>query len=241
MPIYTTRPPVARIHGKLTSSNSTAAVVVTDSPTTAPTMRRHCETVKQPSAVQTATRVRIGANAKAYHALSHNDALAWRIAAEHINRTNSLGAQYTFTGISLFQQVNYYRQLAGYAISPTPPADFSLPQPIASIYFLTYEFTELHLRARQAGNGSNAIGLLRCTPSSTNQARIPTRSELRIITTDPSTSMYSSGGPDYEWFLPIQTVRITPNEYLRFEITMMTIDFLPRPAQMFPLMQIVPL
>lgn len=241
MAIATLRPPFSRISGKITSAGTAAALIVSTSITTACTIRQHCETVKPATAAQRACRTKTGLSAKAFHNLTKAQADAWRAAAAEINRLNALGTRYTFTGINLFQQVNFLRQLNDEAITVTPPSLNNLPTPATGFQSTNYTAgTNTLTIIVNSGSSVNysSRALLRITSSSANQARLHLPNECRIPTTDTSLSFAWNVNHKFSFTIHPDTVNMAINQYAGVQITIMSADYLPREPWFTPLLKI---
>jgi hypothetical protein len=240
MPIYTTRIPVARVSGKLTSSGTPEAIIVTSPPRQAPAMRRHCLKTKPPTTAQALTRNYIGQSAKAFHALDQADADAWRAAADTLSRTNALGARYWLGGINLFQQVNYYRQLNGLTITETPPALTNIPPPPSVTYLVSGAPPQFYCFAECQSAVDGCFVLFRITTSSSNQARQRQKHEARIPTANPQDAFATfTAGIASLLFTPTE-ITLTAGQYVGLSSTLLSPFYVPRAPIWEPLKFITP-
>lgn len=238
MAIATLKHPIDRLAGKLTNAGTTEAIIATSSVLSTCTLRRHSTTVKPPTTTQRLIRTKIGAAAQAYKALTTATAAAWRTAALEINRRNSLGTPYTFTGINLFQQVNLFRQLDGLAITSTVP-NIAYHMPLAtSIYSIDYTAPIFRLVVLLSQNGNGCHALLRLSNSTPTQARQIPRSELKIPGTSTTHWLVTITSSSVGWLAVPNTVSLTTNEWCALEVLILSPDYLPAHPWFVPLVQI---
>jgi hypothetical protein len=175
-----------------------------------------------------------GASAKAYAALDAPTALAWRTLAAQMTRTNSVGYTYRLTGIALWNQVQHYRLSCGETILATPPPLAELPGPLGTISEISSVASNLHIEATCPGYLDNCRVIIRCTASSTNQARLAQRHELRSPT---GYAIAFYGIVTSESINPTAAnpvMHLDAGEYFGIEFTSLSPGFLPRPAWFIP-------
>jgi hypothetical protein len=183
-------------------------------------------------------RARTGASAKAWSALPAATAAAWRTLAAQVTRDNSLGYTYRLTGIGLWNQVQFYRQLDGLAIDPAVPAILDIPGPCTGITQFHVGAGMLIVIAYYTGIPDTCKALIRITPSSPNQARMRQHHELRIPTTITSDSIVQANAWRFIWTIFPTTVTLTDLEWCGFEFVFLSPDYLPRAPQFTPLKQL---
>jgi hypothetical protein len=234
---YTLLPPFARVHGKLTSTGSTQAQVLTSSSTTGPAGRRHTYYALEPTQTQRDQRSRIAQIAKTWTKLTSAQASAWRALARTLARNNALGTPYTLSGINLFQIVNTYRMLNAQAITTTPPTNPTPPPPLfANITLgLTPVGGRLAVSLYAPPIPDSTLVLIRATPGQDTQSYLPPPSKARIPSTDTTLSFATITAGAGSATPPLNNVTITDGQWTRISAVHMTLEYLPRQAFQYDL------
>ena len=238
MAIHRLNIPFAQMRGTMHNLEHRQGITLSDAPTQGHNSRRYCAHQPPPTAAQRAIRGITGASAKAWSALPAATAAAWRVLAAQVTRNNSLGYTYRLTGCALWNQVQFYRQLDGQAIDPTLPPLLDVPGPCTGITQFYVGATNLIVIAYYTGIPDTCKALIRITNSSSNQARMRQHHELRIPTTDPTTSIVQANAWRFIWNILPTAVTLTELEWVGFEMVFMSPDYLPRAPWFIPLKQL---
>jgi hypothetical protein len=239
MAIHRLTLPFAQLRGTMHNAQRRQGLTLSDHATQGLNSRRYCPHQRPATDAQLRVRTAIAAAAKAWAALPSATADAWRALAAQLTRNNSLGYTYRLTGIAVWNQVQLYRQLDGLAISSAVPNAADVPPPVSWVIQLSFSLGILSVIAAAAAIVDPCYALLRITSSSTNQARRRQPGELRIPTANTALSIVKACSNCWIWDLAPNTVSLAENEFVGVEFVPMSPAYLPRPAQFFPLKQLI--
>jgi hypothetical protein len=184
MALVTLRQPFDRFRGALMDVGG-SGIVVYDSLKAGQVARRFVSPHNPKSANQETVRTYLTAAAQAYRALSATVAANWNAAAVLVKKKNNLAVDYEYSGINLFCEVNFYRQLDGQAITPTPPVKTELPVIAAAAITATISATPSSTLTVGVTNslspGSDTFhALVLCSPPWVRPARLPRRNDYAM-------------------------------------------------------------
>ena len=231
--------PFRQFRGTVSMPDAGAKQILYDDVHRGRVSRNWTKTPNPRTPAQLGQRTRIALCAQAWRALSAPDAAAWRALATQINRTNSLGYTYTLTGINVFYQVNTYRLMIFHTLTATPPSIADIPPPPTAIIWCHMKGAQLEVVVDCAGSKDMSYGVLRCTPSDANQARLRRPCELRFPTTDPADCFTSANSGIFHFLINPTLSPLNDTEWIGLQILSMTDDCLPRPPWFIPLIQLL--
>jgi len=234
MPLFSLKLPFAFFRGRVSADDPRRGIITTDAPTQGHTARAHNPHKPPATPAQLMIRAWTANSAKAWSALPAATAAAWRALAHGITRNNSLGYTYRLTGIGVFNQVNFYRLSLGLAIATTPPPLIGIPPPVTRIDELTTVGGNFHIRLICTGFPEGSMVAIRFTSSSSNQARLRQRHELRSPYPVPATYAPNVWGGILNSTIAAPTQTLVAGEYIGIIFTPMSTGFLPREAVFLP-------
>ncbi|MBE3132728.1 MAG: hypothetical protein IMZ55_04590 [Acidobacteria bacterium] len=126
MSLVTFKQPIDRFHGSVMDFSG-SGLVIYGSAKAGNIARKYVVPFNPGSALQDEVRNNFTAAAQAFRGLSANVAASWNTAAVAYSRLNPLEVPYGYSGINLYMAINAYRELAGEAITDTPPTDLRYP------------------------------------------------------------------------------------------------------------------
>jgi len=230
-PIATVLQPFKEVDGRFIDPVTRLGTVVFPNPKAGLVMRQYKVPTNPKSTQQVAQRGWFSASAAAYKSLTVQEASDWRDLAAQLQRTNTLGSKYNYSGINIYCTVNTLRQMNGQATSDVVPDIADTPIPVTAMTSFAISTGTLTAVVNCAGLANGALVMLRITPSIARQSRLMRKSELRIASSD-ETDCFAivtgapAGTATFE-FDPDLVIPVT-GQYCGWQVTAMSAEYLPR-------------
>lgn len=145
--------------------------------------RQFVRTFVQPgnpdSAAQAAIRAYTTAASQAYNLLDETELLAWELYSNNFTQNDRNGNPYTLYGKSAYVKLNVWRQMAGQAITDTPPT-YATGAALTGITSVGINSTTLEILAAGTAVAAGQFVRLELTANLGSFARKPRANDYRI-------------------------------------------------------------
>lgn len=183
-----------------------------------PIVRAFVTPANPQTTVQQTLRGYFTSGSQAFNDLTDSERAAWKTVADAIQRTNSLGQQYTISEKGLYVMVNQYRQMDGQAITDTAPSITQGGAP-SSLVSLKTDSGDLRITLGHSMTGGFwLIEVSDALPGLQRQARdneiymVSTTIADNIVAVDTSPQTITIGSADLKYAVSVgqrKAVRIT--------------------------------
>lgn len=233
MPIVSFRQPFDRFRGSLMDEGG-SGLVVYDSKKSGAVTRRWLSPANPKSPNQETVRTYLTAAAQAFRAMTAVQAAAWDTAAKLHHRVNALAMVYEYSGINLFSEVNFYRQLDGQSITSTPPVKTELPVIAAGSITATISVSPSTTLTVGVTNslspGADVFhGLVLCSIPWTRPARQPRRNDYSMRDhATPAHNLFAFPGTSaVNVALVNSLVSVKTADVIKIRVTPISADYVP--------------
>lgn len=234
MPIFTVLQPFKDVAGRFIDPVTNLGTVVFKNLKAGNVMRQYRIPANPKSTEQVKQRGYFAAASAAYKGNSTAECAAWIALAAEMERTNSLGTSYKYSGINVHNTVNVFRQMNGQALTKVAPAFADIPIPITSLTSFAITGGTLTVVVNCTGLADGALVFIRITPSIARQSRLARVNELRVPDATLTTCFHAVATNVCTFTITPDLVVPVTGQYCGLQLTAMSAAYLPREPLFIP-------
>jgi len=224
---HTLKAPFADFNGTLMSAAGEPVITLTRTRTGGLTSHRYVAPTDTGAADQLRTRNFFRSIATAYKTISVQEAQGWIDAADAVNRTDSCGSGFTWTGYALFQAINWHSLNQDYDMQYVYGGSAAPPPIAGGIDHCHIDDEELVIQFSDAGPPFTGHVYLRISPPTSSTTRQAYPRTCRQMPENPQHSYSRPEGDKYAFLFETPGPEFQIGKYVGLLLTRLSENHTP--------------